>query len=361
MKPDTPANDEAEISLLGAGAGYGESLVIHTGNQNWIVIDSCKNPVTKNSLPLQYLNDINVNPQKVSTIICTHWHDDHIGGLHELLDACKTAKLFFSWPHDTNEFAEFFGVQGVSTRQNFDTRELVKCIKLLKTQQRTINMPGVDRLVMRGEGSNPYSVAMHLLSPSDEIKHTYIRKVAAYKDLLVKNKKIASIVPANMLSAAALLQLGNHYALLGADLEKENGANSGWNDILNNSEVIKQTKSGVFKIPHHGSSTGYEPLLWQQLLLPDAIGLLTPWRRGNKNLPTPDMVETYQKHTNQLFITSNATLLPPAEASFAKALLKKGIRQTPLMPVTGHIRCRLQPSHESAQWVVDCFDAACKI
>ena len=53
----TPLPNEAEITLLGAGA-YGESIVFHSGDNNWIIIDSCVNPDHPNApLPLEYLRE----------------------------------------------------------------------------------------------------------------------------------------------------------------------------------------------------------------------------------------------------------------------------------------------------------------
>lgn len=50
-----PQNTQLEISLIGTGGGYGESVVIHLGYNNWIVVDSCIDPFTKRSIPLDYL------------------------------------------------------------------------------------------------------------------------------------------------------------------------------------------------------------------------------------------------------------------------------------------------------------------
>lgn len=34
------------VSLIGTGGGYGESVVVQLGLNNWIVVDSCIDPVT---------------------------------------------------------------------------------------------------------------------------------------------------------------------------------------------------------------------------------------------------------------------------------------------------------------------------
>ncbi len=55
MPFNIPNFNIAEITLIGTGGGYGESIVVHVGNNEWIVVDSCQDPFTKDSLPLLFL------------------------------------------------------------------------------------------------------------------------------------------------------------------------------------------------------------------------------------------------------------------------------------------------------------------
>jgi len=73
-----PAPNQAEITLIGAGA-YGESIVFHPGDDKWVIIDSSINPeYPKTPLALEYLRDINVSTENISLVVCSHWHNDHI-------------------------------------------------------------------------------------------------------------------------------------------------------------------------------------------------------------------------------------------------------------------------------------------
>ena len=47
MVYDLPGAHTAEITLIGTGGGYGESCVVHYGENNWAVIDSCVDPKKK--------------------------------------------------------------------------------------------------------------------------------------------------------------------------------------------------------------------------------------------------------------------------------------------------------------------------
>jgi glyoxylase-like metal-dependent hydrolase (beta-lactamase superfamily II) len=87
-----PRSDEAEVSVF--GPGFGECLVVHLGNNDWIVVDSCTDAESKRPVALEYLETIGVDAAThVSLVIATHWHDDHIGGFGKLYMACKAARF----------------------------------------------------------------------------------------------------------------------------------------------------------------------------------------------------------------------------------------------------------------------------
>jgi glyoxylase-like metal-dependent hydrolase (beta-lactamase superfamily II) len=86
-----PQDDELEISIF--GLGYGESILIHLGRQEWMIVDSCIDHASKQPSSLKYLHSIGVDPsESVKLIVATHWHDDHIRGLATIVDTCKVAQ-----------------------------------------------------------------------------------------------------------------------------------------------------------------------------------------------------------------------------------------------------------------------------
>src|SRR5512142_2478566 len=88
-----PQDDEIEVSLL--GPGYGESVVIHLGGQQWMIVDSC---VDSDDLPapLAYLHRLGVPLTSVVLLVATHWHDDHVKGFSECVRQCVNARIFMS-------------------------------------------------------------------------------------------------------------------------------------------------------------------------------------------------------------------------------------------------------------------------
>lgn len=90
-----PGLNEAEVTLIGGTAGFGETIIIHIGNGIWTVVDSCTNPMTGECVALEYLRELKVTVEdQLRYVVCTHWHEDHIMGLSKLIDACSNKTVF---------------------------------------------------------------------------------------------------------------------------------------------------------------------------------------------------------------------------------------------------------------------------
>jgi len=87
-----PKHDEIEVSVF--GPGYGECILIHAGDNEWIIVDSCIDSVSREPAAMQYLKGIGVNSNEaVKFIIASHWHDDHIRGMSSIVNSCQNAKF----------------------------------------------------------------------------------------------------------------------------------------------------------------------------------------------------------------------------------------------------------------------------
>jgi glyoxylase-like metal-dependent hydrolase (beta-lactamase superfamily II) len=102
-----PTSDQLEITLNGSGGGYGESVVVHAGNGEWMIVDRCQAPTESEPLPLQYLRSIGVNlTTSVKRILYTHWDDDYIRGMSQIVEHCQSAKIFISKVLDIGKFLQ---------------------------------------------------------------------------------------------------------------------------------------------------------------------------------------------------------------------------------------------------------------
>ena len=98
-----PQEDEIEVSVF--GPGYGESVLVHIGHQEWLLVDSCLDFASRQPAPLAYLRSIGVNPSEaVKLVVATHWHDDHIRGLGTVLHTCEVAQFVCSVALRSDEF-----------------------------------------------------------------------------------------------------------------------------------------------------------------------------------------------------------------------------------------------------------------
>lgn len=354
MKP--PAPSEVEVSIF--GPGYGESVLIHIGDGNWVLVDSCINPNSNRPAALQYLQELSVDAnQSVRLIVATHWHDDHVRGLSVIYRECPSA--IFSVPNVLleNDFLALANLYGSSPiAKSSGVFEFAEVFKDLTENRDRLRYASPDRqlLQLNVESVVPRAKAIiSSLSPSDA---SVLQANLAFAQMLAINgKRMKSIIPPkrNSTSVALWVQVGIHNILLGADLETDHNSSMGWSAILDKSTVIAG-KAGVFKIPHHGAQSAHEPRVWSHLLTASPYALLTPWRVGDNMLPTSEDMNRINDQTPNAYIT--------APTSFRQHKWRNKIVREEINAVTrymrnvhtgwGHIRLRTSVSGPSTKWQV---------
>lgn len=309
MGIDIPSEQLFEVFLIGTG-NYGESIIVHAGANNWIIIDSCIDPKTKDCLPLSYLKKKRVNlAEDVKLIVCTHWHDDHIKGMANLLRECKSASFSMAIASDRTKFLQLVQLDYTKLKSEssaVSTLEINECLQIINDDRRKCLLATQDKLLLsETDHSSNYEYSVYSLSPSDKVLEDYANEISTLiKDYGSSNKKIIINDP-NDKSVVLLIKVNQHSILLGADLEvKNNDKERGWLCILDNSQIVKTlyNKPALFKLPHHGSITGYHQRIWQELTATNAIAELTSCNHGN--LPRENMICTIFEHTNDIYITS---------------------------------------------------------
>lgn len=296
----------SEIHLLGSGGGYGESIIINLGNDDWVIIDSCINPSNSEVLPLTFLERRDIEPHHVKLIVCTHWHDDHIAGISKLLEIYSNAIFSFARASDLKKFLQFVSLdyQKLNTStSNSSTNEFNKCLEILRNSKRQPKLANSDRLLYSAKEEND-NYEVWALSPSDKSSNLFDVEISRLITEFGSPHKKLPKISANDRSIVILLKLNSEVVLLGADLEVKKDNDTGWNDIVFNSHIVKASnKARYFKIPHHGSENGFHTLIWNDLLESEPVGTLTPWNR-NAKLPKQEMVDKYRAITKSLYITS---------------------------------------------------------
>jgi beta-lactamase superfamily II metal-dependent hydrolase len=359
MEFSLPEDLTAEITLIGTGGGYGESIIVHIGNKNWIIIDSCIDPSKKSNLPLDYLKKIGVNlVTDVKMIVCTHWHDDHIQGISQLLDECKNSIFGMARPNDGKKFLQLVELdyrKAIIKTSNSSTIEFQKCLEILSKRDHSKRKNAeVDKLLLSIELPGNLKSDVISLSPSSYTMSEFDKEISALiTEYGQSSKKIIPKSP-NSKSVVLYLKIGAHRAILGADLEVTNDNKEGWLNILDHAQSLdKAKKASLFKIPHHGSINGYSDRIWIELLDNNPVSKITPWNK-NYMLPTSEMLEKYCDHTDSLYITSleheNKNKPKNRDRSIEKMIKNMNFKIREVKFNLGIIRCRISMQNENDKW-----------
>jgi len=297
-----PENNEIEISLFGGGAGYGESLLIHYGNGKWALIDSAINPNTKNPIIEEYLHSIGLSYNDIFIIIATHWHDDHIKGLANIYNSCPNATFYCSDAFNSSEFFQLYAAYKDSTLPNNGIRALTEIITLIDQRDDYFRTLKVNKLMLQ-ENINTSILTIHSLSPSDY--SCWIAKQELISLMPLVGESITGVhdIQPNQNCIVLLMSFNDENILLAADIENTKDSRTGWNGILNHSNIFQGKKIKVYKVAHHGSEGAYNKQIWHDYL-DRPISMLTPFAKGKNKLPSSAAMLQIDRDSIHSFITS---------------------------------------------------------
>lgn len=333
-----PQNSEIEITVL--GRGYGESIVIHMGDKNWIVVDSftCGGIVG----PLDYLGRMGIGPECIRVILASHWHDDHVRGLAKLYRAAVDADIAFSIALREDEFAAFVRDTGSGSFGVFSSgvTELLEINKINKQDRRRdfrlISASSILFVSHRKDTTFAKTCEFVALSPSPGDVVDFIRSLAP------EPSPNAARLPTqrNPASVVGWVSVGDSAALLGADLEQTNDSRTGWSAIVN-SRVLPSRKAQIFKVPHHGSITGHNAQVWATMVEGGAIAALAPWQLG-RSLPKDSDIIRIKDLAGVLYTAreGKAATYKAKSSAVNKMLKSGGAKLTTIPNEYGYVQMR---------------------
>ncbi len=343
-----------EVSLFGPGCG--EAVAIHLGSGAWMLVDSCFDDEGRPAA-LVYLERIGVDPSHVELIVCTHWHDDHIGGLSDLIESCSEAAFAYSGAIRNDEFFALVGAYAERSKiARNGVSEFARISQHLEESASRVPKFALEnrRLVARA-GSEP-PVTVDALSPCDAAVKRSQQAIASLLPQLDTQKRAVPPPLHNHASVALAVRVGEVGVLLGADLEETSDENSGWTAVLENCELPEALS--VFKVPHHGSENGDQPRVWSEALTESPWALVAPFVWGRHELPRESDRERIRSYTE------NAYLSAPSERKHRKRerAVEKTLEQLGAVPVNvdppmGQVRLRT-PVDEPEGWRVELFGPA---
>jgi hypothetical protein len=355
MNALAPSADQLELTLI--GPGFGESALIHIGNNRWIVVDSCIDSQSGRPAALAYLEGIGVEPRSsVELIITSHWHDDHIGGMSQLVSECPQAKFCCAAALSKEEFQSVSSIFNKTylIHSSSGVSEIYNVFRLLRDQGKMPIYAIADRPIFTTKiESSDHEVACQVvaLSPSDAEFERFLAAISAFVPSEKETKYRLPVLNPNDLSVAVWVKIGMLDILLGADLEEHHVKGRGWMAVIE-STSRPQGRAVVFKVAHHGSVTGHHDAIWTDLLATSPYAVLTPWNRGSK-LPTGSDCERIKGLTNKAYVTScQMKRLKPLPKAVTKTLDEGGIKVTAAEYTTGFVGLRTLRDSAPSDWTV---------
>jgi beta-lactamase superfamily II metal-dependent hydrolase len=293
--------DRVCISIF--GPGIGESILVGLPDEGWIIIDSLKNPDTKRPVTLEYLELLHKKAKdNLISTLATHWHDDHIRGMSDIIRECESTDFFMSAALNNDEFktlayltSEFTPSKGMTSgvKEMFDILAALKK-RIPKTK---IKLASNSKCLFR---SSCGLFELTSLSPSDA---SILTANSEFSSLIAAQKQTRKIVPSskNLDSVALWLKTKHHNILLGADLENVASPNTGWKAVISDN-TKPLGKASFVKIPHHGSQNAHNDDVWKHMVSSKSHSFVTEY--SSSKLPRERDIERLKKHTSSLYQTS---------------------------------------------------------
>lgn len=352
-----PRRDEVEVTIF--GPGYGECIVIHLGGGKWVVIDSCIDSDTTEPAALSYLRSIGYHPpDAVKMVIATHWHDDHICGMAEIVRVCRDARFCCSSAFTKTEFQSLLeALNGLChTVSGSGAHELYRVSVNLELTERIMRIANANKLILRVPAADTVhglEAVVHSLSPSDDQMRRFIAGLAPLI-LSARNARRARDQSPNHLTVVTWIEIGSLKILCGGDLEETGSPQTGWSAIVASAER-PPGRAGIFKVPHHGSETAHLDEVWKEMLVANPFALIAPWTLAGANLPTSDDLERLTGLSERVFLTAMAQS-PKSAKRFPPAVARQ-LREMNVVlrrePRTGAIRLRGHPEALLSQWSIE--------
>jgi hypothetical protein len=356
-----------EVSVF--GPGFGECIILHLGDSNWAVIDSCLDPASKQPAALLYLDCMGIDAAKsVQLVVATHWHDDHIQGISKVFQTAIGAVFACTGAVQEPDFLEVLaawtGTRFLSGGSGID--ELQSAMVELKRRSGDSRCPapklasvGKSFWPVRGK-PNPLAMSIMSMSPSDA---AVLATISRLRGVVPKSKTVRRRLPnlqENDTSVVLSVEAAGHRVLLGGDLHVRADRSFGWLAIVDE-EAGARAQHHVFKVPHHGSPTGHSDEVWDELLVQHPFAVTTPFVDGKVRLPSLGDCRRIVAKTPSAFLSA-----PPIPSKFrdANRTIEKTVleatRSVQFVPGKyGHVRLRKRVDESpSGSWRVELFGSA---
>jgi hypothetical protein len=342
------------------GPGYGEAVVVHLGQGEWLIVDSCVDAADSHRpvAPLRYLRGLGVRvEQSVKFIVVSHWDDDHVKGIGEVVEACPNARFVCSHVFPTDKFAGFVEAVsiGSAATDGGSVRNIRKVLQILHARGKSICRAGSGRKLC----SNP---VIQSWSPSDLDETEFLHYVAQMHPKAGEPLRKAILGTSNLTSVVLSIDWAETSVLLGADMERNHDEGRGWGAVVSEAQRLEWKKGDLVKVPHHGSQTANDDRMWEILLHPQPISVVAPFGRGpSKSRPPKSTdVRRISDKSRAMFLTARRAepQTRTMDLGVRRSLREGMITLTSQKSSIGMVRLRRQPG---SQWKHELFGAAIRV
>lgn len=336
------------------GPGRGESVVVHLGGGEWLIVDSCVNS-HDHPAALAHLQGIGVDASAVRLLVASHWHDDHVRGLASLADSCSDASVVLSTALNRDEFMTLVAAdEEAMILRHSGVREMARLMKTLASRTKKPEFAHAERRLYRRAaqpGIPPCEV--WTLSPSSGSVLDALAEFANYTPR-AGGPRLAVPRPArNPSSVVVWVEVADTRILLGADLERSSDVNKGWTAIVR-SGARPPGRAQLVKIPHHGSIDAHDSEMWSELLVPEPHAGITPFVLGSARLPRQADTARILVNTPNAWLTrAPAAVKPRQRPRSVEKTIKSTVRSIERLSVDpGRVTFR-RAADGTSSWDVD--------
>lgn len=370
IRTTRPDSREFEVTLMGPGTG--ESLVVHMGDNRWMIVDCFVDGESGEAAPLEYLRRINVDLDRVEAIVVTHLHMDHYKAIWRVHEACQKARLILS-----SALTEAGALKVYAQRPE---NELYGTLHAASARQLPGNEPGMIRVHCGSSVRNAAPCRATAIAPTHaacndaeahiaglaarviEARSSKDRAAARVREITNAGEvdpdaagTVADLLQAaddSMQKAMAEAEgglrdenrcsVGIHVqfspdgpgALLAADMVSHD--QYGWQALVSENCVQPCGKVSLLKVPHHGSERNDCGELWDRWVDAGAVALVAPFR--SSGLPRDSDIARIQQRSGSIW--------QAAPSSRARDV----VDGTDSTPKTGIVQARW--SHATSTWTL---------
>ncbi|MGE3343811.1 MAG: MBL fold metallo-hydrolase [Vicinamibacterales bacterium] len=353
-KETPPGDDELEVSLVGPGRG--ESIIIHIGSNEWAIVDSCIPRGTARAAALDYLSSLGVDPStQVRLVVATHWHDDHIRGLAEIVKVAKSARFVCSSAIQSQQFFELVEIAKANPGGTGGLTEFGAILNHLEGKTSPTWAIENRELFAAVSPNRAFPVNIRSLSPSDQSVTKALQELGSLIPTAGKPLVVESENP-NHTSVVLWLEASGKHVLLGADLQNSTVNGRGWSAVV--AAHAGRGGAGIYKIPHHGSSNADNDDIWATMVQTNAIAAVAPYN-GGKWLPSKADRQRLLSRTSHVYCTAKEASAPPKRPQFVEKRVREFTKQRRVVVgPPGHLRIRWRVCSPNSVPTVEMFDGA---